>query len=174
MHIIYLAGNSINNKTWIEKVKLEFDSFSSGDILYYDHWANGEKFINFDRESGKLAYLIKNEKDYFVFAKSVGTILALKTIYEGLFKPKKALFCGLPYRLAGEVGITLDQYLTSLNVTTIFIQNEFDPVYSYLELQKVLESTKPSDYQLTQNPNNNTHDYESYEQLTAIVKDYFV
>lgn len=38
MHIIYLAGNSSNNKTWIEKVKSRFDSFSTGDILYYDHW----------------------------------------------------------------------------------------------------------------------------------------
>lgn len=173
MRVIYLAGNSLGNKAWIEKVKSEFDTFSSGAILYYNHWVSGEKFIHFEAESQKLAELVKDKKNYFVFAKSVGTILALKTIYEGKFKPKKAIFCGLPYRLAGEVGIPLDKYLTSLEVPTTFVQNESDPVYSFGELKKVLVSTKPSNYQLILNPNNNTHDYEDYNQLINLANNFF-
>lgn len=173
MYIIYLAGNSLGNRTWIEKIKSEFSSFSSGDILYYDHWTTGGRFINFDRESEKLAHLVRNEKEYFVFAKSVGTVLALKMITEGTFSPQKAIYCGLPYRLAGEVGIPLAEYLTSLKVPTTFIQNESDPVYSYMELKKVLESAKPMDYQLILNPNNNTHDYEDFQKLISISKSFF-
>lgn len=173
MNIIYLAGNSLGNKTWIEKVKSEFDSFSTGEILQYDHWTTGDKFINFETESEKLAELVKDKKDYFVFAKSVGTILALITISENKFKPNKAIFCGLPYRLGGEIGVPLDQYLKSLAIPTIFIQNEFDPVYSHAELKNVLDNNKPSNYQLILNSGDSTHDYENYDQLTSFAKELF-
>ena len=92
MKIIYLAGNSLNNKTWIEKIKSKFDSFSTGKILYYSHWTNNNKFIDFNTESKKLVDLIKNHSSYVVFAKSVGTTLALRNIYEKTFNPQKRLF----------------------------------------------------------------------------------
>ena len=82
MHIIYLAGNNPSNKAWIEKVKSEFDSFSTGDILYYDHWQSGEKWINLEKESKKLTELVKDKTDYFVFSKSIGSVLALKNVFE--------------------------------------------------------------------------------------------
>jgi len=62
MYIIYLAGNSLNNRTWIEKVKSNFDSFSTGDILYYNHWQTGDKWINLQKESKKLIEMVKDEK----------------------------------------------------------------------------------------------------------------
>lgn len=120
MHIIYLAGNSINNKTWIEKVKSEFDSFSTGDILYYDHWSSGEKWINLEKESEKLAELVKDKKDYFVFAKSIGSVLALKSIFENSLKPDKLIICGHPYRAAKEENLPIDDYLKTLIIPTIF------------------------------------------------------
>lgn len=174
MHIIYLAGNSLNNKTWIEKVKLKFDLFSTGDILYYDHWKTGDKWINLEAESIKLTNLVKNKNDYNVFAKSIGAVLALKNIFEQKFSPLKAIFCGLPYRMAQESDIPINQYLKALSVLIIFIQNEFDPVYSFAELKEVLQVTNPSNYQLIKVPNNNTHDYENFEQLTDLAKDFFV
>ena len=64
MHIIYLAGNSIRNRDWIEKVKQNFDSFSTGEIVYYNHWQSGDKNLNFEVESQKLIELTKNKKDY--------------------------------------------------------------------------------------------------------------
>lgn len=173
MHIIYLAGNSLNNKTWIEKVKLNFDSFSTGDILSYDHWQTGEKWINLQKESGKLAELVKDKKDYFVFAKSIGSVLALKSIFEGKINPKKIVICGLPYRAGKEEFKEIDECLKSLIVPTIFIQNESDPVYSYEELEKTVKENSPADYQLIKNQNNNTHDYENYEGLAKLTKIYF-
>jgi len=168
MHIIYLAGNSLNNKTWIEKVKSEFDSFSSGDILYYDHWPTGEKWINLQKESEKLMELVKDKKDYFVFAKSIGSILALKCIYKKIINPKKMIICGHPYR-----ALPNDDYLKSLKIPTIFIQNEFDPVSSFTELKKTLAENSPAGYRLIKNKGNSTHDYEDFESLASITKEFF-
>ncbi len=173
MYIIYLAGNSLNNKTWIEKVKSNFDSFSTGDILCYDHWQTGEKWINLEKESKKLAELVKDKKDYFVFAKSIGSVLVLKNIFEGKLNPKKMVICGLPYRAGKEEFKEIDECLKTLKVPTMFIQNEFDPVYGFDELAKVLANNSPSDYHLIKNAGNGTHDYEDFEQLVNIVKNLY-
>jgi len=175
MHIIYLPGGSLRNKNWIGEVKDQFDVFSSGQILYYDHWKTGEKMIDWEKETRKLAELIKNRDDYFVFAKSIGTILSLKTINRGIFNPKKAIFCGLPYYLTkkDEISINLGLILSKPVTPTIFIQNEFDPVYGHRKLEQVLEKNKPTNYRLIKNPSNNTHDYEDYEQLIGLAKEFF-
>lgn len=173
MHIIYLAGNSLNNKTWIEEVRAKFDSFSNGEILYYDHWQSGEKWINLQKESGKLEGLVKDKKDYFVFAKSIGSVLALKNIFEGTLNPRKMVICGLPYRVGKEEFKEIDECLKTLEVPTKFIQNEFDPVYSHAELKNVLDNNSIADYQLINNLGNNTHDYLDYENLSKIVIEFF-
>lgn len=173
MHIIYLAGNSLNNKTWIEKVKSEFDSFSTGEILYYDHWQTGEKNLDFEIETRKLTELVKDKDEYFVFAKSIGSILVLKSIYEKIISPKKMIICGHPYNLAKELGFPINNYLKSLTTPTIFIQNEFDPLFNYLDLEKVLKENNPADYQLVKISDNNTHNYEDYERLVELTKIYF-
>ena len=173
MHIIYLAGNHSSNKTWIKKIKSKFDLFSTGTILYYDHWTSKNKFINFKIESSKLAKLVKKQSNYHVFAKSVGTILALKTIYEKTLNPQKIIFCGHPYLLAKRLNLPINNYLKSLLIPTIFVQNELDTVYSYSKLQKTLKKYSPANYQLIKNPNNNTHDYENYKKLVTLAKDFF-
>lgn len=171
MHIIYLAGGSVKNKDWIEKVKSEFDKFSDGQILYYSYWESGEKNLNFKVETKKLSELVAGKDEYFIFAKSIGSVLALKSIYEKIISPKKMVICGHPYNLAKELGFTVDDYLRNLSIPTTFIQNEFDPVYSFEELEKTLKENSPSDYQLIKNLDNNTHDYKDFEKLTKIVKE---
>ena len=173
MHIIYLAGNSLRNKDWIEKVKAKFDKFSAGEILYYDHWQTGEKWLNLSTESAKLIEKVKAQKNYFVFAKSIGTVLALKNIFEKKFTPLRAIFCGLPYQMAQESG-PVDQYLKLLAIPTIFIQNEFDPVCSFAKLQAALAAHPPAaDFKLIKIPGNSTHDYEDFSQLATLAKNFF-
>lgn len=173
MHIIYLAGNSLNNKIWIEKVKSNFDSFSTGDILYYDHWQTGEKWINLKKESEKLAELVVDKKDYFVFAKSIGSVLALKNIFEKTLTPKKLIICGFPYHAGKKEFENIDKYLKTLILPTMFIQNEFDPLFSFVDLEKVLKENSPTNYQLMKNRGNNTHDYEDFENLTVVANQFF-
>jgi pimeloyl-ACP methyl ester carboxylesterase len=166
--IIYLPGNSVNNKAWIEKVKERFDEFSEGEILNYDHWQSGEKYINMKKEAEKLVKIVEDKNNYFVFAKSIGSVLALKSIYEGSLKPTKMIFCGHPYR-----ALPNSDYLKSLKIPTLFIQNEFDPVYSFAELERTLKENGPSDYQIIKNEGIDTHDYEDLEMLTETAKEFF-
>lgn len=167
MYIIYLGGGSVRNKDWIEKVKSEFDKFSDGQILYYSHWQTGDKNLDFEIESQKLAELVKGKDEYFVFAKSIGSVLVLKSVYEKIINPKKIVICGHPFNLSDK------KYLKDLPVPTMFIQNEFDPLFSFVDLKKVLQENNPFDYHLIKNLDNNTHDYEDYEKLTKLVKIYF-
>lgn len=173
MHIIYLSGGSIRNKDWIEKVKSEFDKFSDGQILYYSHWEMGEKNLNFEVETKKLSELVVGTDEYFVFAKSIGSVLALKSVYEKVISPKKIVICGHPYNLARELGFPIDDYLKNLSIPVIFVQNESDPLFSFADLEKVLKENNPAGYQLIENPDNNTHDYEDLERLSKIVNDFF-
>ncbi|MFZ2152729.1 MAG: hypothetical protein WAV41_01585 [Microgenomates group bacterium] len=173
MHIIYLSGGSVRNKIWIEEIKSKFDKFSDGQILYYSHWETGEKNLNFEIETKKLSELVAGKDEYFVFAKSIGSILALKSIYEKVISPKKMVICGHPYNLAKELGFPIDDYLKSLTISTIFFQNEFDPLFSYADLEKVLGENIASDYHLIKNPDNNTHDYEDFEKLTEVANKSF-
>lgn len=173
MHIIYLSGGSLRNKTWIETIKPNFDTFSDGQILYYDHWQTGEKNLNFEIESQKLAELVKDKAEYFMFAKSIGSILALKSVYEKIINPKRMIICGHPYNLAKELNFPIDDYLKTLTIPTVFIQNEFDPLFSYTDLEKALKENSPSDYQLKKNSINDTHDYEDFKSLTKLAKIFF-
>lgn len=163
MHIIYLGGGSVRNKDWIENVKLNFDSFSTGDILYYDYWISGDKNINFEIETRKLIELVKHKKDYCIFAKSIGSILALKCIYKKIINPKKLIICGLPFSFD----------LNNLSVPTTFIQNEFDPLFSFSELENILQKNKVKDYTLIKNTGIDTHDYEDFEMLSITIKNFF-
>jgi len=173
MHIIYLGGGSVRNKDWIEKVKSEFDKFTDGQILYYSHWESGEKNLNFEVETKKLSELVAGKDEYFIFAKSIGSVLALKSIYEKIISPKKIVICGHPYNLVKELGFPIDDYLKNLSIPVTFVQNESDPMFSFADLEKVLKENNPIDYQLIKNPNNITHDYENFEQLSKIISEFF-
>jgi len=71
------------------------------------------------------------------------------------------------------LGYPINDYLKSLSVPTMFIQNESDPLFSFADLEKVLQENCPVDYHLVKNPENSTHDYEGYEKLTKLTKIYF-
>lgn len=163
MHIIYLPGNSAGNKDWIEKVKAKFDKFSAGEILYYDHWQTGQKWLNLTAESAKLAKMVEGQKDYFVFAKSAGCGLALKNIFEKKFNPQKAIFCGFP----------TVRYLEYPLPPTIFVQNGFDPVCSFEKLAKALAAVTPVNFKLIKNPGIHSHDYDNFDQLATLAKNFF-
>jgi len=172
MFIVYLAGNSRENKDWIEKIKKEFGDFSDGEILYYKHWSERKSFIDLEEEEKRLLELIKGKEDYFIFAKSVGTILALKSVYEGRIDPKKMILCGHPYELAKKLNLPIDDYLRELKISTLFIQNEKDPLFSYKELEGVLLKNSPRDYKIIKIAENSTHDYEEYEKLKREVRSF--
>lgn len=173
MKIIYLSGNSLDNKVWIKEIKKNFDDFSEGEILDYDHWQNGNKWIDLKKETEKLKELVKDKKDYNIFAKSIGTILTLKGISENFLKPKKMIFCGFPYQAGVREGLEMREILKDLAIPVTFIHNEFDPVGSFEEVVKILNNNPPKNYQLVKVLKNSTHNYENYEGLENIARDFF-
>lgn len=175
MYVIYLPGNSIRNKEWVEKVKTNFDSFSKGEIVYYDHWEKGEENIYFEKELEKLTKIGKKKDKYVVLAKSVGVILALKAIADKKIKPQKVIFCGFPCSFVAGNNFSVDvgKALLKLSIPTIFVQNEFDKVGGEKEVREVLKKFNPKRYRIVVNPGINTHDYENYPQLTKLAKEFF-
>jgi len=173
MKIFYLAGNAPHNRGWIEEVKKHFDTFSEGEILYYDHWQSGKEWIDLETELKKLKEMVKDETDYFIFAKSIGTILALKAIDEKIIFPKANFLCGLPYKSAKELNLPIDNYLESLKIPTIFVQNEFDPVASYKEIEKVFSKHKPEAASLFVGKGKETHDYVNFGKMADYCRSLF-
>ena len=101
--LIVLPGNSPKNKQWGEGVVSHFgvlfDEVYSQD---YDHWENGEEVIDFERETQKLKEVVEGEEEgveYYIIAKSYGSVLALMAIHQNILSPKKCVFFGMPLNL---------------------------------------------------------------------------
>ncbi len=158
---------------WIEEVKERFDGFASGEILYYIHWDTGEEWADIPKESVNLQKLIGDTKDYVVFAKSIGSIIALKNIYEKTISPKKLIICGLPYLTAKASGYEIDKYLEELHVETIFIQNEFDPLAGYEDVRKIVEEKVKVDCKVINEVGIDSHSYRNWELLIETAEKFF-
>ena len=75
------------------------DQFEKTLVHEYSHWKNGEKTIDFRLEKEALSGEVSSFSPYDVFAKSVGSILAIQSIAEGIISPDRFLSMGLPIEL---------------------------------------------------------------------------
>ena len=171
MKIIYLPGFSEKNMAWIEDLEKEFREFGEGEIVYYDHWKTG-KSMKIAEELKKLEEMVKDKTDYVVVAKSVGTALALREIYEGKLKPEKAIFLGSAFGMGKKSGWDIDEYLKSVKIPILFVQNEFDPIFGFDKLEKLLKESGIKNYKLVMMPKNRTHKYEDYESLKNLAREF--
>ncbi len=167
MDLILLPGNSKNNEKWIEEIaQILSEYFDSCEILKYRHWKTGGELLNFETELDKLREFIKKSKNYALFAKSAGVILALKAIKSGA-KPKKCVFLGAPILWAKEAGIEVES-LFSNNISTLFIQQTGDPVISFLELKRFLECSSMKNYKIVE-VRGDDHHYAEIRKIREIV-----
>lgn len=169
MNLIILPGNSIKNKTWAEALKTALESqFDSIYIQQYSHWETGEKFLDLEQEINTIMKLTNDLKNYIIFAKSVGVILALKAISEKKLTPSKCIFAGLAFSWAKLQNIDIILLLKYYGISTLFIQNQNDPAISFQELSKLLKKLEVRDYQLTKF-SGNKHEYEDIEALNNLI-----
>lgn len=133
LKVLLLPGNGIHNKAWIERVQSDI----GGDILSYAHWQSGEKLIDFDVEGERLKEMAEMQS-VFVFAKSAGAVLAMKTVRELGLRVEKAVFVGMPVSWGMERGLPVDVWLQEWSVPTLFIQKEHDPAFSASALAEFL------------------------------------
>ncbi|MBI2268297.1 MAG: hypothetical protein HYU80_02475 [Candidatus Blackburnbacteria bacterium] len=169
--IILLGGNSLKNKSWIEKIEKKVKPvFPDTYVHYYKHWETGKEIIDFDYELNKLSEFVKDRKNYIIFAKSAGTLLTMRGVFEGAIKPDKCIFVGTPIRGVRKNDFAVDDWIQKYNIYTLYIQHKNDPVYSSDELKQYLQNNKRVGYAFME-IEGKSHDYLEYEFLTKQIKD---
>ncbi len=101
--IIVLGGKSIeSNQIWVNNVGAALEPYASSPksvkVIEYDHWSITRE-LNLGTESLKLRDTAKSftEEPYLVIAKSIGTVIALRSRDRGLINPAGIVGCGLPF-----------------------------------------------------------------------------
>lgn len=170
MHLILLPGNGKYNKEWIDQVRENFqDLFTSTHVLYYDHWFTDEgKNIDLAVEQKKLIEVVQDLDEYVIFAKSMGTVLTIKSIHEKYIEPKKCIFAGHPVNWAKYRDYYVDEWIEGYSTPTLFVQKTTDPVMSYQELKDLLIKHRVQNYELIE-VEGNDHEYEDIEALRRMV-----
>lgn len=160
--LLVLAGGSLRNKVWGEACVNYFkNQFDVTFLIHYDHWESGESNINFETELEKIAQRVKEageEGEWYIYAKSIGSILALKAVDKGLIVPTKCVFFGMPFSVVMDTVVKSEfQVITSFSVNTLAIHNLEDPTAIFDVTKKIVEQNMPTVTLVTMNANN--HDY---------------
>jgi len=171
--LLLLSGNSIGNREWgdscAEYFRPDFDL-----IFYpqYAHWTTGEKDINFEIELQKVKETVvgAGEKDeWFIFARSIGSILGLRSIQEGSIAPKKCVFFGMPLKIFKAKKVISDwSCLTEFAVPTLAFHNTEDAVADYSFTVKTVHELAPSI--VLQTLPGKTHEYLDFALYASHIK----
>jgi len=177
MHAIILPGNSkrYNKQGLIDTTKHLEDLFETTTAHYYKHWEGDSEDetspIDMEHEVNTLAEEVANKDEFVIVAKSVGTVVTLKTISERGIKPKKCVFLGFPGVEYAKSQGNFDKWIKDYNVPTLFIQQTNDPFYKFAELEIALDTLQLKDFNLIETAGDN-HAYDNYEEIEDMVKDF--
>lgn len=173
MKLVLFSGNSLVNRDWIYEVHDKFcDIVDDCIIQNYLHWQTKRDWIDLDYE---LSEVPKHQSElgdnYAVFAKSIGTVLAVKSVEEGILKPKFLLFCGIPLNYIRSDYIEFCENLSHFNGPISVIQNVSDPVGSADDVRKYLERAmlKSQNFSFIESPGT-THDYRDFDLLSDALR----
>ncbi len=171
MNLILLGGNSIDNKKWIEDVETCLKPlFQSTTVISYDHWQTGEWMINLDKEKEKLAQTAKNFGEYIIFAKSAGSLVTVKAIFEKSISPQKCIFAGIPLNWARKSNFDVNTWYKDYSIPTLAIQHTNDPLASSKELSEFLSQLTKT-VKVEELPGD-THDYDELDTIKKLVSDF--
>src|SRR3989344_758063 len=164
MQTIILPGYSLKNKDWAEQVKQELGSETR--VVYWPHWENPETKTDWEQLASELA--AKNTEEVNIVAKSVGTLVAMLLLRNGV-KIKKLVLCGVPVIDFQEGDEKLFDALKGFPSENILcIQNENDNHGSFAEVEKFLHSINPQ-IKIVSKPRDD-HEYyysEDFKQFLA-------
>ncbi len=170
MQLILLGGKHKSNKDWIINVETALkEYFDSSHVHEYTHWQTGEDLIKIEDEIEKLLAHVKDndDKEYVIFAKSAGAVLAIKAIHEKKLAPLKCIFAGIAVNWARENKFAIDEWMKDYKVPTLFFQKTGDPAFSFAELQAWLLLQNVENYKMIQFPGKDHH----YEDIESIKKE---
>ena len=176
MNLILMSGNSLRNRDWIYQVEKALKPlFSQTYVNVYDHWAKSQPMADIQLEADKLAKLANSmDREYTIFAKSIGSVITLQDIAEAKIKPAYLVITGLPLNLVDELNLPLEQWLLyTRDIPTLIIQNSKDPVGSFARLSNYVTADHThTSLNLVEIAGNDTHDYDDLANLKSLVKDF--
>ncbi|MEY2665163.1 MAG: hypothetical protein RLZZ480_268 [Candidatus Parcubacteria bacterium] len=147
--LLVLAGGSRRNEAWGEACAEYFRSqFDLVCFIRYEHWATGESNLDFDAEIAKIAANVEGageEGEWYVFAKSIGSILALKAAAADAIKPTKCVFFGMPFSVVKD-SLFRDDWmpLENFKIPALAFHNDNDPTAEYGLAQEKIATLAPS------------------------------
>ena len=174
MDLFLLGGNKkASNKDWISSVaeacRKDFDECK---VLNYSHWELDDQVnIDVNKETERFADFAGKSRDYCIFAKSAGAIVAMKAMKEGRISPKRCIFVGLPIKWADGEEIKIRPLIGAINVPTLFIQKSEDPACFAEELEELIGEIGVRNFRFFEIPGED-HRYEDLDMLEREVKDF--
>lgn len=164
--LLVLGGGSVRNREWGVACSEFFkDSFDLTCFVHYDHWETGGKNINFDIEIEKIAETVHGagtEGEWYVFAKSIGSILTLKAVEAGAIEPVQCVFFGMPLEIVSDT-VMKDGWslLSAFDIDSLAFHNDNDSTANYVYTQEKLATYAPDIALKTLS--GDTHDYLDFE-----------
>lgn len=169
--LIILPGNSPKNKLWGEGIAKAFGGLF--DDVYqqsYTHWETGEETIDFDHELEKLRSVIMSETrtdiQYYIFAKSFGSLLALMSVHRGFITPKQCVFFGMPFNLARDHDIFKGEWalLTTFKIPSLAFHNDNDYVARYVDTAETLMRMPAIELVTTKGDDHGYFEFKTYKE----------
>lgn len=170
--LIVLPGGSPRNKAWADTCAEHFASwFDDVHVQYYDHWESGNYELDENVELPKLKKAVDEEVETYVFAKSIGSILTLLAVKEGVIKPEKCVFFGMPLELVAGSFFKDDwSALSDFPVLAIAFHNDNDPI-SYDFTKQTLLDHAPAHLKFITKVGDN-HNYTEFRDYEAEIQEF--
>ena len=173
-NLLVLGGLSERNRDWVDTcVSTYGDLFDQVFFTYYDHWETDASEIDFDREIQKVEDILAAAPDgeWYICAKSIGTILSFKLVQQGVIAPKKCIFFGMPFSVIGESVFQNDfSVLETYSVPTLAVHIVDDPVALLSTVHEVVTNHLPT-VTVTEIPGD-THAYRDFPDYKDMIADF--
>lgn len=165
-----LSGNSLRNRGWILTARRQFyDLFEDMYVQQYRHWTSAGGWIDLDHEIKELNSVDEARRLHCgIFAKSIGTVLAVRALENRIVRPDWLLLCGLPYGYIMNSYPEFARILAATELPVAVIHNQHDPVGEAIDVKAYLADSFSGrqNYLFTATPGT-THDYEDFGLLRS-------
>lgn len=171
--LLVLAGGSARNQAWGEGCVAAYEGWFDQVVFpHYSHWATGDKNVDFPVELVKVAEAVRmssSEDQWYIAAKSIGSIISTKAIAEGIIAPQACVFFGMPINLVIDSVFAGDlSPLASLTMPVMAFHNRHDPTALYNVTAQALAAHAPAVQLVTLE--GDTHDYLDFARYSESIK----
>lgn len=172
--LLVLSGNNVKNREWGEQCA-EFFRADFDMVFYphYDHWNTGEKNIDIEVELQKIKETVQGtgeHDDWYIFAKSIGSVLALMAVEQGMLSPERCVFFGMPLAIAERDAAKDWSYLRDFSVPAFAFHNDHDPIADQSFTAEKLAEFAPTITLRTLK--GDTHDYGDFVDYAAEIREF--